>query len=1024
MAYSSSAALLLAAFLLNLLGLPLFAAATLEEKLVGFEASAGAVEIHRATILYDDDDAIGVKIAVTSLAEDLEQITGRKPPVKAWRPSNQTGEALAGGGSSNSTSQVVIIAATVDSPLVQNLERAKKIDVEDVRGKWETFRTTVVEKPLPGVQRAFVIAGSDMRGAMFGVYTLSEQSGQSPLHWWADVPATKHDKIYALNKTTALGEPSVKFRGIFINDEAPALTGWWANHSNRTDYTFDSEFYERVFDMLLRMKANFIWPAMWGSFIPKPGRIFFTDDNRSQQLASDYGIVVSTSHHEPMQRASNEWTLNPAGKWNWVENKENVVKFMDDGVRRAAQNDTYFTLGMRGENDGPINAADPIAVLEDVFATQREILAKHYGNETAARQVWTIYKEVATYYAAGLTPPDDVTLMFTDDNWGNVQRLPTEEERERSGGIGLYFHFAYVGRPKSWKWQNCNNLPKVYKELFQAAERGADRIWVFNVGDIKPLEVPINMAMDLAWNTTRFDLETLPEYLQALAERDFGADVAKDVASAWMTYSHLIGMRQFETTEPTTFSQTSFEEADRIVEAWKSLAEAAQSINDRLPENRRDALYHTLLYPALAGYNYVSIILGQGKNQQYGFERRNSANAVAHRLLDEFENDHDLVQQYDSMANGKWKGIMATPKFDMNVADWRPSSRDVISNLSFVQLRQDFDYGFGNLGIYVEQSRSALSQGRICASINPSLPTKDGFSPKMRLMQPHGQESRFIELFHRGDHRKTIRWSVKAAESWVKFSKTSGEVSADEPDARVDVSIDWASVPSRLSKTVEIRVSWEPEPYFDIVHLPILNLNAPADFKGFPETDGVISIEAPHYQRSSRDSSDNEEIGFAHMPHLGSRSESGSVALRPYAAAKSAPEDAKNAWVEYDIYILGGATRAQVNATVYINGALDTDPSQPMEFSLTVGDAAAKFTRVLGQAATAGDNPPEWTAGVADHVWKKNVVLGSLAPGKHTLRWQVNSPEVYLEKIVIGTQGRAPDSYLGPPETRLLGSNR
>ncbi|KAM0327509.1 hypothetical protein ACHAQA_005797 [Verticillium albo-atrum] len=1024
MSSSSFTACAVALLFFQLFSLPFLANATLEEKLVGFKSSAGAVEIHGATILYDDDDPIGVKIAVTSLAEDLEQITGRKPPVKVWRNTNATAQAVAGGGNgSNGTSQVVIIAATVDSELVQKLERAKKIDVKDIRGKWETFRTTVVEDPLPGISKGLIITGSDMRGAMFGVYTLSEQSGKSPLHWWADVPATKHEEIYALNKTLTVGEPSIKYRGIFINDEAPALTGWWANHSNRTDYTLDAELYERIFDMLLRMKANFIWPAMWGSFVPKPGRIFFTDDSRNQQLATDYGIVVSTSHHEPMQRASNEWTPATQGKWNWVENKENVVKFMDEGVRRAGQNDTYFTLGMRGENDGPINAADPIAVLEDVFATQREILAKHYGNETAARQVWTIYKEVATYYAAGLTPPDDVTLMFTDDNWGNVQRLPTEKERKRSGGIGLYFHFDYVGRPKSWKWQNCNNLPKIYKELFQAAERGADRIWVFNVGDIKPLEIPINMGLDLAWNTSRFDLDTLPEYLEALAERDFGPEFAKDVASAWLDFSHLVGIRQFETTEPWTYSQINFEEADRTLKAWKSLADAAQSLHDRLPENLRDALYHTVTYPSVAGYNYHSILLGQGRNQQYSFERRNSANAIAHKVLEDFQYDYDLVLEYDSIADGKWKDMMATPKFDMSTADWRPSSRDVVANLSFVQLRQDFDYGFGNLGIFVEQSRSAYSQGRICASINPSLPTKDGFSPRMRAMEPHGPKTRFIDLFHRGDSRKTIPWTVKAPESWIKLSKSSGEVSADEPDVRVDVSIDWDSVPSGFNKTVEIRVSWEPERYFDIVHLPVINAKAPEDFTGFPETDGIISIEAPHYQRSSSDSEDEGEVAFARMPRLGSRSESGSVGLRPYTAAKRAPEEAKKAWIDYDIFIFGKAPRAKVNATVFINGALDTDPDHPMEFSLSLvrdGGTATNFTRVLGQPAKAGDTPPEWTAGVADHVWKKDVALGTLQPGKHTLRWQVNSPEVYLEKIVLLTDGRSPQSYLGPPETALL----
>lgn len=347
-----------------------------------------------------------------------------------------------------------------------------------------------------------------------------------------------------------------------------------------------------------------------------------------------------------------------------------------------------------------------------------------------------------------------------------------------------------------------------------------------------------------------------------------------------------------------------------------------------------------------------------------------------------------------------------------------------MADLSFVQLRQDFDYSFGNLGIYVEQSRSAFSQGRVCASINPSMPTKDSFSAKMRAMEPHGPASRFIDLFHRGDHSKAINWSVKAPEAWIKLSKSAGQVSANEPETRIDVSIDWDLVPAGYNETVQIRVSWDPAPYFDIVHLPILNVQAPPDFIGFPETDGLISIEALHYQRSSPSSRKDGKLAFSHMPRLASRSKSGSVALRPYAAAQTAPEEAKTAWLEYDIFIFGDSPRSSVNATIYVNGALDTDPENPMQFSLSLvrnGGAESNFTRVLGQPEKAGDNPPEWTAGVADHVWKKNVTLGSVEPGKHTLRWRVNSPEVYLEKIVLVTKGKLPDTYLGPPETSLLG---
>ncbi|KAL2799446.1 hypothetical protein BJX66DRAFT_332933 [Aspergillus keveii] len=957
-------------------------AALLEESIIAFEPTPGAIELTDAVILRDITDLVGLQIATDDLASDLEEVTGIKRRVHTWDPADS---AQSHNTPIVSNSSFVIIAATADSPLISELEDAGQISVHDIRGKWETFRTVLVHNPLPGFEHGLVIVGSDKRGTMFGVYTLSEQAGKSPLHWWADVPTTPHAHIYALNKTRTHGSPSVKYRGIFINDEAPALTSWWAkkpmsrpssNGSSSTDYTFNSEFYTHVFDLLIRLKANFLWPAMWGSFVPRPGRIFFTDDPRNQQLADDYGIVVSTSHHEPMQRASNEWKADPnRGEWNWVENHEEVVAFMEEGVRRAGGNETYFTLGMRGTNDGPIEADDPIAVLREVFETQRGILKEVSGDETSANQAWTVYKEVMTYYAAGLVPPDDVTLIFTDDNWGNVQRLPIGDERNRSGGIGMYYHFDYVGRPKSWKSSNNNNLPKVYKELFHTYERGADRIWVFNVGDIKPVEVPLSFALDLAWNVSRFDFDRIPVYLEALAARDFGREYAEPIASGLLEYSHLVGLRKFELIEPTTYSILNFREAETVLAQWRDLAESAQRIHDSLPEDRRDALYHLLTYPAKSGYLYYQTLLGQGQNRQFAFERRNSANAVARDVLEFFEDDYDLVQTYNHLADGKWEGIMSTPKFDMGVADWRPSSRDVLANLSYVQQKQDFDYGFGNLGIYVEQSLTAYRQARICASINPSLPTEEGLSPVLPVMDPYGPEKRIVELFHRGDYRKALPWSIDNPYEWLHISKTSA-------------------------------------PYFDLLHIPISNLRAPKDFTGFPESAGLVSIEAPGYQRSSPGS-----VAFKHVPHLGTRSRSGSIALAPYTAAREDEDTAKEAWVEYDIYLF--KSTSHLNATVYINGALDTDPNIAMQYSLSLDSQPANFTRLLGEPDEAGDTPPGWTESVADHVWTRVVQFGAVEAGEHTLRWRVNSPEVYLEKIILAREGLV-QSYLGPPGTKVV----
>ncbi|KAK1516489.1 hypothetical protein CABS01_06456 [Colletotrichum abscissum] len=999
--------------------------ALLEESFIAFEASEGSIELQDATLIQDADDPVGIGIAVNNLAGDFEQITGTKPSVHLWTAQegdNQTGATAA---FSTIIADVAIIAGTVESAIIQELVNSGKIEVEDIGGKWETFRTQVVESPLPGISRALVIAGSDKRAVIFGIYTLSEQSGQSPLHWWADVPTTKHTQIYALNKITTHGEPSVKYRGLFINDEAPALTGWWGRKKNNVgNFTLDSELYQHVFDLLLRLKANFIWPAMWASYIPKPGRIFFTDDPRNQQMAEDYGIVVSTSHHEPMQRASNEWKKDPKGDWDWVNNKENVVAFMDEGIRRAGNNESYFTLGMRGTDDGPIDADDPIAVLEDVFATEREILAKYHGNVTATNQVWTIYKEVATYYAAGLNPPEDVTLMFTDDNWGNIQRLPTELESERVGGIGVYFHFQYVGKPKSWKSQNTKNFPKVYKELSQAYERGTRRIWVMNVGDIKPNELPLSFAMDMAWNTSRFGFAKIPSYLTALATRDFGPEHAEEISSALMTYSHLVGMRKFEILQPITYSILNYREAERVLEAWRQLAEKAKALHEAMPEDRRIALFHILTYPALIGYHYHFIVISSGRNRQYSYERRNSANLIAEQVLQHFDDDFDLTEEYDTMLDGKWKGLLTTPKYDMDLTDWRPSSSDVVANLSYVQQRQAFDWGVGELGIYVEDSLSAYRQGRICGSIHPALPTDEGFSPVLPAMEPHGPKSRLIELFHRGDHRKYINWTLEVPYPWVLVPSTFGVLSDDKPEERIEVSIDWDSVPTEFNETVSIRVEWDPAPYFDLIHIPVLNHHAPEGFVGFPETAGLISIEGPHYQRVSAESESDAGVAFTHIEHLGSRSESGSVALRPFTAARQSSEVARAAWVDYDIYIFSNISKT-INATVYINGALDTDPNLPMEFSLALADdgaegsGTANFTRVLGDPATPGDTPPEWNENVADHVWTKVVQLPRMGVGKHTLRWQVNSPEVYLEKIVLAVNKTSAESYLGPPETGI-----
>ncbi|KAK3321897.1 hypothetical protein B0H66DRAFT_619172 [Apodospora peruviana] len=999
--------------------------ALLEKRFVSFEPVASLngteqVDLANAVVIIDQEDFVGVSIAANSLAQDLAKITGQQSRDVRRINFSQKGKAA-----SNKTQlrlETAIIAGSANSSLVRELVSNGVVDMSEIQGKWESFKTTVVAHPLAGIGRALVIIGSDKRGTIYGIHTLAEQSGQSPYHWFADVPTKKHDSIFAVPGTSVHGEPSIKYRGLFINDEEPALNTWWARCHNATRYPLDSEFYGHVFDLLLRLKANYLWPAMWKSFTPGPGNIFFTDDPKNQQLANDYGIVVSTAHHEPMQRATNEWDETQLGPWDWSKNKVNMTTFMEEGIERAGNNESYITVGLRGLGDEAANTQHAIPMLEDVFSVQREIIKKNYGSETAVNQVWALYKEVASYYDAGLDPPEDITLLFPDDNWGNVYRLPTGAEVDRKGGTGVYFHFEYVGLPRSYKWANTNSLAKVFKELNHAYLRGAKQIWIMNVGDIKPMELPLGFAMDMAWNATNFSFDRIPAYLKAYASREFGDEDADEIASILLEHSHLVGMRRYELVTPDTYSVLNYGEAERVVRRWQNVASRAKVLYARMDEQLKPAFFQLVYHPVVAGALYHTVTVGIGTNYRFALERRNSANAIASQVLADFEASYDLVEEWDAMLGGKWANMMSQAYFDAveEPKRWAAPSRNIVANLSYVQLRENMQFSLGNLGIRAEGSPlNPTSQGRWAESVDASMPTT-AFAPILSPMEPYGSPSRWVEVFMRGDHRVPIRWALDPIPvDWLTILPANGTLSRDtQTDQRLNVTLDWSRVPEGFNDTVLVGVTSTPAPYpyFEQIHIPVRNNRVPASAatrSTFPETDGMVSIESPHFQSSS--SSHSSGVYFEAFPHLGSRSESGSIALRPFDAARTSA--AKAAWVSYGVYLFSGVP---LEATVYINGGLDTDPKLKMEFSLTLDDAPANFTRVLGdyiKHPNAGDIPPEWIDHVADNVWTKRVSLGHAKAGAHKLVWRVNSPEVYMEKIVLHVRGTVRPSYLGPPET-------
>ncbi|KAK4186023.1 hypothetical protein QBC35DRAFT_555211 [Podospora australis] len=992
--------------------------ALLEERFISFEANTAEfaqLSITDAPILVSQDDFVGVHIAANSLAKDLEDITGI-----ARQVTNVTGLASI---SSSLPSTPVIIAGSLNSSLIRDLVSQKALDVSNLIGKWESFQTATIH--LPGStsqQTALVITGSDKRGTIFGIHTLASQSGQSPYHWFADVPAQHHPALFALNKTTHHGEPSVKYRGLFINDEEPALNSWWSRRHNATRYPLNTEFYSHVFDLLLRLKANYLWPAMWKSYTPPPGNIFFTDDPLNQQLANDYGIVISTAHHEPMQRATNEWNETLTGKWDWSKNKENITRFFEEGITRAGNNESYFTIGMRGLGDEAANTANAIPMLKEVFSVQRSIFKKHFGKEDAVNQVWALYKEVASYYDAGLNPPEDITLLFPDDNQGNVYRLPSgKEEVGRKGGTGVYFHFEYVGLPRSYKWHNSNNLPKVLKELGHAYERGARQIWIMNVGDIKPMELPLQLAMDLAWNGTGITFEGLPGYLVEYAAREFGGDQAEEIGEVLMEHSRLVGMRRYEHVTLGTYSTVHYREAERVLERWEELARRVGEIKGKLEEKYHAAFFQLVGHPVLSGARFHRVAIKTALNYRFALERRNSANLLAEEVRQTFEDAYDLVEEWDAMSDGKWADMMSQAVYDAveEPKMWANPSRDILTNLSYVQLRQHMQFSLGNLGLYAEGSDSPVQQGRWSESVDASMPTTN-FAPLLPQMDPYGPATRHIDVFHRGDHRVPLSWALdELPVPWLTITPAQGVVNATHPDQRLTISIDWAAVPAEFNATLSVGIRSTPArySYFDQIKIPVLNFFPPPTLDGFPEAGGgYISVEGPHFTPVSTGLS---SVSFQNISHLGTRSQSGSLAIRPFIPARENLDRTKSQKAIAPIYLFSDAP--DLTVTVYINAGLDTDPKLKMEYSLTLDDQPANFTRVLGQYVEnphAGAIPPEWMDQVADQVWTKKVRLGPVGEGRHEIVWRVNSPEVYLEKIVVDTgKGALKPSYLGPPQT-------
>ena len=598
-------------------------------------------------ILVSDADRKGILIAAGNLQSDFERVCGHKASLY-----------------SEITDKRCIIAGSLDSPYIKSIVKSGLIDEADLKGKVEKYIMTVIENPLEGIDEALVIAGSDMRGTIYGIYELSEQIGVSPWYDWMDVPVPHNDNLSIKKGTYTAGEPAVRYRGIFLNDEAPCLTSWVKN-TYGTDYG-DHRFYARVFELILRLRGNFMWPAMWGW-------AFYADDPLNSQTANEMGVIMGTSHHEPMARNHQEWVRynGSKGEWDYTVNSKVLDEFFREGMHRALETEDLITIGMRGDGDTAMGAKEGhddefvsndaaiIKLLEKIVRNQRRIISRETGRPASERQqVWALYKEVQRYYDQGMKVPEDAIILLSDDNWGDIRRLPTAADRQHKGGFGMYYHVDYVGAPRNSKWLNITPIQHIWDQLTLTYQYGVDRLWVLNVGDLKPMEYPISLFMDIAWNPSRYNAGNLLDHPRKFCAQQFGEDQADEAARILNLYSQYSGRVTAEMLDKNTYDLESGEWKQVSDEFTKLEAEALRQFIS-LPDEYRDAYRQLILFPVQALSNVYEMYYCQAMNNKLYLEGNPEANVWANRTEAAFKRDADLCAAYNKeMSGGKWDGMM------------------------------------------------------------------------------------------------------------------------------------------------------------------------------------------------------------------------------------------------------------------------------------------------------------------------------------------------------------------------------
>ena len=929
-------------------------------------------------MLISSADYPGVIRTFRDLQRDIDAVTNTKPTLYF--------DTIPAG-------RKILIAGTIGSPIIDKLVNSGLL-TNDIKGQWEMFRILVVKNPFPGVDEALVIVGSDKRGTIYGIYELSKKIGVSPWYWWADVKPEHRDVICVKRGVYSEGPPSVKYRGIFLNDEAPDLTNWiYAKFGTVKpgDHppipngvaNYNHEFYGRVFELILRLKGNYLWPAMWNN-------AFNEDDSLNARLADEYGIVMGTSHQEPMLRAQKEWDRrykSTLGSWNYLKHGDTLRQFWRDGIRRNKSYESIITLGLRGADDTEMAPGGPDAnrsLLEEIVNVQRGIISEEINKDvTRVPQMWCLYKEVLDYYKAGMRVPDDVTLLWAEDNWGNIRRLPTKDELNRSGGAGIYYHFDYHGGPRSYQWINSNPIPKIWDQMSLARQYGADRIWIVNVGHLKGYEFPMEFFLNLAWYKDSLTNDNLQEYTRRWSVEQFGEAHSKEIASIISGYTRFNGRRKPELLAPDTYSLTNYREAETVMSDFQLLAARAEDIYNQLPGYKRDAFYQLVLFPVKASALVNELYITAGKNELYFNQGRTSTNEMALKTRSLFQEDTSLMGYFNNkFADGRWKHFMDQPH--LGYTGWRDPP---YNSLEAIKLKQIQPTDKPSMGVSIEGSEKAWPE----ASGQAILPEFDVFN----------RQTCYIEIFNKGKTDFEFRVSTKA--KWIRISETKGTVNTQE---RIWISIDWAKVPGgKIKGMLKINGASQEVKVYVTVNNPAEP--TPDKLDGFVESNGCVSMEAEHFTKKTDGIMQSRWEKIEEYGHTLSGMRTYSDVYDSLAPGINSP------CLEYRMYLF---TSGDIRVNPVFGPSLNFMPGRDVRYAISLDDEKPQIITLVPRDYDAKNGNIDWEQTVSDNFRMGSSRHSISLPGYHTLKIWMVDPGIVLQKIVVNTGGVKP-SYLGPPES-------